>query len=221
MAVMTMTDKEIQKAVLEELEWEPEVKSTEIGVAVNDGVVTLTGFVDSYAKKYSSERAAKRVHGVRAVVNDLVVKLPGEDERPDPEIAHSVVQALKWRLLIPVDQIKVTVRDGWVTLEGDVDWQFQREWAESAARHVKGVKGIFNLIMVNAKVEPKDVKERIEEALRRTAEVDANRITVETEGSTVILRGTVRSWTESEEAERAAWRAPGVTKVENHIIVGL
>jgi osmotically-inducible protein OsmY len=212
-----MTDKEIQQAVLRELEWEPQVKSTEIGVAVQDGVVTLSGFVDSFTKKYNAERAAKRVFGVKAVANDLEVKLPSE--RPDPDVARAAVQALEARISVPHERIKVTVRNGWITLEGDVDWQFQKEAAESAVRYLAGVKGITNLITVKPAVSATVVKEKIEEALRRNAELDARRITVETSDGKVTLRGTVRAWIEREEAERAAWRAPGVKQVEDHISI--
>jgi osmotically-inducible protein OsmY len=213
-----MTDKEIQQAVLRELDWEPQVTSTQIGVSVQDGVVALSGFIDSYNTRIHAERAAKRVYGVKAVANDLEVKLIGQ-ERPDPEIAGAAVRAIEGRTTVPHERIKVTVREAWVTLEGAVDWNYQREVAESVVRDLAGVKGVSNLISVKPHVSSREVKADIEEALRRSAELDARRIQVETTNSKVILRGSVRAWVEREEAERAAWRAPGVTKVENHISI--
>jgi len=216
-----MTDKDIQQAVLRELEWEPQVKSTEIGVVVKEGIVTLTGTVDSYTKRYQAERAAKRVAGVKAVVNELEVKLPSSSERTDEDIARAAVRALEQHSSVPHDRIKIRVSDGWITLEGDLEWQYQREAAEAAVRYLMGVKGVINLITVKPRVAPSEIRAKIEEALRRAAELDAERITVETDGSKVILRGRVRAWAEREEAERAAWRAPGVTQVENWITVDL
>jgi osmotically-inducible protein OsmY len=213
------SDEEIRRDVEAELRWDPDLDESDIAVAVKDSVVTLTGFVKSYKDKWQAERAAKRVHGVVAVVNDLEVRLPGIDERPDPEIARDAVAALKSQLPFSYENIKVIVKNGWITLEGEVEWNYQREAAERAVRRVTGIKGVTNLIQVRPTARPLEIKRKIEEAFRRSAEIDAERITVETDGSTVILKGTVRSWAERQEAERAAWSAPGVTKVINQIVI--
>jgi osmotically-inducible protein OsmY len=188
---------------------------------LQSGVVTLAGYVKSYSDKYEAEAAAKRVAGVSGVANDLEVRLPSVDQRPDPDIARDAVAAVKAHLPISWENIKVVVQNGWVTLEGRVEWQYQRQTAENAVRRIKGVKGVTNLVQLKPRVQPEEVKNKIEEAFRRNAEVDANRIIVETNGSQVILKGTVRSWIEREEAERVAWSAPGVTNVDDRIIVSL
>jgi osmotically-inducible protein OsmY len=205
--------------VKDELQWDPDTDATDIAVSVKGGVVTLAGYVKSYSDKYEAEAAAKRIAGVRGVANDLEIRLPSVDERPDPDIARDAVAAIKAHLPISSENIKVVVQNGWVTLEGRVEWQYQRQTAENAVRRIKGVKGVTNLIQLKPRVQPEEVKKKIEEAFRRNAEVDANRIIVETNGSQVILKGTVRSWIEREEAERVAWSAPGVTSVDDRIIV--
>ena len=214
------SDIDIKRDVEAELRWNPDIDATDIAVAVKNGIVTLSGFVRSYAQKFEAEQTAKRVNGVAAVANDIEVRLPVFNQRPDPEIARDCVEEIQKNLPYSSDHIRVVVRDGWVTLEGSVEWNYQRERAEQVVRRVRGVKGVTNLIELQPRVPPVEVKHKIEEAFRRSAELDANRVTVETDGGAVILRGTVRSWAERQEAERVAWATPGVTRVENLITIG-
>jgi osmotically-inducible protein OsmY len=213
------TDAQIQAEVLAELKWEPRVSPNEIGVIVKDGVVTLTGGVDSYTKRWAAEDAAHRVRGVKAVANDIEVRLSSTAERTDTDIAQAAVRALEWDAFVPVEKLDVTVSKGWVTLRGEVEWQYQKADAERVTRRIQGVKGVSNLIVVKSRATPDEVKKKIEQALLRSAEIDAKNITVEVDGSKVILKGTVRSWAERQEAERQAWSAPGITSVDNRITI--
>jgi osmotically-inducible protein OsmY len=222
-AMMTRTDEQIQRDVLDELRWDARVQPNEIGVSAKDGVVTLTGWVDSYAKKWAAERAAHRVRGVKAVADDIEVRLPSSAERTDADIAAAATRALEWDAFVPIEKLDVTVAKGWVTLKGEVEWEYQKRAAERVIRRLSGVRGVTNLITVKPRVQPspQELKQRIENALVRSAETDAERISVDVDGGKVVLKGPVRSWTEREEAERVAWSAPGVTAVENRTSVEL
>jgi osmotically-inducible protein OsmY len=216
-ATLIHMDEEIQKDVLAELKWDAQVQPNEIGVSVKDGVVTLTGWVDSYLKKWAAEDAAHRVGGVKAVANDIEVKV--FSERTDADIAEAAIRALQWDAAVPADNIQVTVSKGWITLKGEVNWNFEKQDAERVVRRLTGVTGVSNLITVKPSTTATELKKRIENALVRNAQVDAGKITVEVQGSKAILKESVRAWIEKEEAERVAWLAPGVTSVENRITV--
>ena len=216
------TDTQLHRDVADELAWEPSIRSPEIGIAVKDGVVTLSGSVESYAEKYAAERAAERVRGVKAVADDMLVKLPLTFKRSDTEIAHACVNALRWDIQVPDDKIKALVEEGWVTLEGEVEWQFQRQAAERAVRYLAGVRGVTNRVSVKPKAASSfEVSQKIKDALRRSAEEDAEKISVEAKDGRVVLKGKVRSYAERAEAERAAWAAPGVMVVDDRIAISL
>ena len=213
------TDSELKHDVEQELMWEPRVNEAHIGVSAKDGVVTLTGHVPAYAEKYGAERATKRVSGVKAVADELDVKLPGSSKRTDEDIAAACVVALKAHYAVPDQKIKVVVRNAWVIIEGEVEWQYQKEAIENAIGTLTGVKGLTDNITVKTHVSTKDLKEKIEAAFKRSAEIDAQGVSVEAHDGKVTLKGCVRSWVECDEAEQAAWAAPGVTSVDNAIIV--
>jgi osmotically-inducible protein OsmY len=211
-------DKQLRDEVMRELEWDPEVDATHVGVSVKDGAVTLAGHVSSYSERLAAVRAAERVYGVKAVADELEVKLPGTSSRDDTEVAEAIAQVLRWNTLVP-DTVKAEVRQGMVTLRGDVDWTYQRMAAERAVRDVKGVKGVTNLITVKPRAKPEDIEQRIAEAIRRAANMDARQIWVTTNNGTAVLHGTVHSLYEKKIAEQEAASAPGVSKVDNQIVV--
>lgn len=212
------TDMDLQKDVAAELKWEPRLREEEIGITVRDGVVTLTGFVPDYAQRRIAAKAAERVAGVRAVAQELVVKVPDAFHRSDTDLAHQVVNALAWDIEVP-NQVKAKVENGWVTLEGEVDWQYQRNAAERAIRYLTGIKGVVNLVAIKPHVSSADVAQHIKAALHRSAEADFKKIKVSAADGRVTLTGTVRTWPERAEVERAAWSASGVREVDDRLAV--
>jgi osmotically-inducible protein OsmY len=214
-----MTDRELQRHVEDALGWEPSFDAADIGVSVDNGVVTLRGDIASYTARAAAERVALAVYGVKAVANDLNVRLPGDYERTDSDIAQAAVSALLWNTVVPANKIAVAVSNGWITLKGNLDWQYQKDAAGRAVRDLRGVRGVNNNIAVQPQVKSADIREKIEAAFKRSAEIDARRIAVMAQDGKVILTGNVRSWAERREAERAAWAAPGVNQVDDRLSV--
>jgi osmotically-inducible protein OsmY len=214
-----MTDKDLKLHVQSALDWEPSLDASDVGVSVDEAVVTLRGNVASYAEKVTAERVALRVYGVKAVANDLAVHLVSAFERTDTEIAQAAVTALKWNTMVPNDRVTVTVSNGWLALNGTLDWQYQKDAAGRTVRDLIGVKGVTNNIIVKPRVKTIDVRDKIEAAFKRSAEIDARRVNVTAADGKVILSGNVHSWAERQEAERAAWAAPGVTQVEDRLTI--
>jgi osmotically-inducible protein OsmY len=216
---ITKSDTELKKDVLAEFEYEPGVNVTDIGVLVKDGAVTLNGYATSYGEKWDAVRVAKRVAGVKAIADDIEVKLPGSQRRTDGDIAAAAAHQINWSTTIPSGTVEVTVREGWITLEGEVEWWYQKNAAENVVLHLAGVKGVSNLITIKPKLVPAEIETVIKSAFERNALLDAKKIQVETSGNKVVLRGKVRNHAEREEAERAAWAAPGVFSVDNQLKV--
>ena len=211
------SDNEIQKDIMAQLKWEPFLNASQIGVAVKNGIVTLSGQVDTYSKKTLAERAAKKVWGVKAIAEDIQVGISPSYRKTDAEVAEAVVNGLKWHTMIPEEKIKVSVEDGIVKLEGEVEWEYQRTQARSAIENLTGVRSVTNLISVKPKITSSDIQQKINAAFQRSATIDSGKITAEVLGSRVTLRGKVRSFTEKEDAENAAWFAPGVTSVNSKL----
>ncbi|HKQ46266.1 MAG TPA: BON domain-containing protein [Rhizomicrobium sp.] len=217
-----MNDSILRQNIIDELEFEPAVDAAHIGVAVEDGVVTLSGHVGSYMEKLAAEKAVKRVKGVRALAEGIKVRFPEDKKTSDDEIAHRALTILKWNAVVPPNAVMVKVQDGWVTLGGEVDWQHQRWTAENLVRRLSGIHGVMNSIKLKQKVEPRDVKRKIEDALRRSAEIVSERIQVSVEdGRSVSLDGSVHDWEERDAVERAAWSVPGVTRVVDRLRISI
>ena len=214
-----MLDTDVKHHVENALDWEPSLDAKDIGVSADQGVVTLRGNVPSYTQKIAAERVALRVYGVKAVANDLIVHLANSHQRTDTEIAQAALAALKWHTVVPDDRVTLTVKDGWMTLAGTLDWGYQKDAAARAVRDLTGVKGVINDIRVQPHVKIVDVRDKIEAAFKRSAEIDARRVNVTAQDGKVILSGNVRSWAERQEAERAAWAAPGVSQVDDRLTV--
>jgi osmotically-inducible protein OsmY len=217
-----MNDKQLRQNIIDELEFEPSVDSQDIGVAVSDGVVTLSGHVSSYAEKIAAQHAVQRIKGVRAIAQEIEVRYPGEKKTADDEIAKRALTILKWDAVIPGDAVKVTVQKGWVLLTGEVDWQFQKKAAEDAIRKLSGVTGVSNSITINPRVSASDIKRKIEDALARNARVEARAIQVDvSDGNKVRLEGAVDSWDDRDIVEHTAWSVPGVQSVDDRLAIAL
>jgi osmotically-inducible protein OsmY len=214
-----MTDKDLKQHVQSAFEWEPSLDATDVGISVDEGVVTLRGTIATFTEKMTAEHVALRVYGVKGVANDLVVHLAGGFDRTDTEIAQAALTALRWNTSVPPDKVTVTVANGWLTLNGKLDWQYQKDAAARAVRDLVGVKGLTNMITIQPHVKTMDVREKIESAFRRSAEIDARRIIVNASDGKVVLTGNVHSWHERQEAERAAWAAPGVKQVDDRLAI--
>ena len=214
-----MSDKSLQQAVIDELEWEPSVNAAHIGVVAKDGVVTLSGDVSSYLEKSAAERAARRVYGVKAVAQEIKVRYPF-DKVDDTDIAQKALQALSWDIEVPANKVTVKVEDGWVYLSGTVDWHFQSSAAEADVRKLKGVIGVLNNIVIKPNVQASDIRAKLKEAFERNAEIDEENIIVTVDGGKVTLSGHVNTWGEDSLAVETAWSAPGVTQVEDRMTVG-
>lgn len=216
------TNEQLQRDVIDELKWDPLISASEIGVSAKEGVVTLSGYVDSFSKKYAAEKAAKRVNGVQAVAEDIEVRLTnGLARHDDTAIAATILNAFKWNSLVPESQLKIKVDDSWVTLEGTVDWQFQKDAAYKAVRDISGIRGVSNLINLKPQLEKTDIERTIKQALQRRANVNADNIRVRTEGGKVILSGKASTWYERQEVEKAVWASPGVTEVDDNISISV